>query len=312
MNRSTLPQLEQQCSIIEEEMKHAWAAAQSTPPARLYHYTDAQGLHGILSSGRFWATNIGFLNDRSELKYGCAIVTEALERRAHASSKLEREFIERALRVFNVFDGLFELYVACFCEDGDLLSQWRGYGGNGVGYAVAMDARLMGLRTPGRTPVDFVLRRVIYDYSEQAQLIDSLTQKTVDLLLDIERESGEEVAWNALPRLCHFFRDEVSEFLFCFKHPAFREEAEWRAVSVAGLYDDDSRVKFRPSRAGLIPYVEMEFSPSAGQMTAKIPITEIVCGPTAYPYPAQKALSLYLRNIGYSHVEVRASQIPLR
>ena len=28
------------------------------------------------------------------------------------------------------------LYAFCFCEDGDLLSQWRGYGVLGRGYAV--------------------------------------------------------------------------------------------------------------------------------------------------------------------------------
>jgi hypothetical protein len=35
-------------------------------PATLYHYTSVDGLLGILRSKRIWATDIRFLNDRSE------------------------------------------------------------------------------------------------------------------------------------------------------------------------------------------------------------------------------------------------------
>lgn len=34
-----------------------------------YHYTDAQGLLGIIQNGRLWATDIRFLNDPSEAHF---------------------------------------------------------------------------------------------------------------------------------------------------------------------------------------------------------------------------------------------------
>jgi hypothetical protein len=38
-----------------------------------------------------------------------------------------------------------DLYLTCFCEEGDLLSQWRGYGGNDGRYCIQFDAsRLWG------------------------------------------------------------------------------------------------------------------------------------------------------------------------
>jgi hypothetical protein len=38
-----------------------------TAHPELFHYTDLQGLRGILSSNTLWATNYRYLNDRSEL-----------------------------------------------------------------------------------------------------------------------------------------------------------------------------------------------------------------------------------------------------
>jgi hypothetical protein len=40
----------------------------------VYHYTDAAGFLGIISSGRFWATNADFLNDPSETTFALAAV----------------------------------------------------------------------------------------------------------------------------------------------------------------------------------------------------------------------------------------------
>jgi hypothetical protein len=39
-------------------------------PEHLYHYTDAGGLYGILTSEVLWATHIAFLNDTREAFYG--------------------------------------------------------------------------------------------------------------------------------------------------------------------------------------------------------------------------------------------------
>ena len=39
----------------------------ATVPAQLHHYTTAEGLRGILKSKSLWASDLRFLNDRSEL-----------------------------------------------------------------------------------------------------------------------------------------------------------------------------------------------------------------------------------------------------
>src|SRR5215207_1165696 len=43
--------------------------AASQPEGLVFHYTNAVGLLGIISSHRFWASNTAFLNDPSEGQY---------------------------------------------------------------------------------------------------------------------------------------------------------------------------------------------------------------------------------------------------
>ncbi len=137
-----------------------------TPPETLYHYTDSAGLLGIIGSpislpgteesvfgfergatfGTLWATDARYLNDAHELTYGAAALAEKLER--HAEESRTPQVVERLRELAEtVRDGRFELtygsdterslaHVTCFCESGDLLSQWRGYGG---GYAIGFD-----------------------------------------------------------------------------------------------------------------------------------------------------------------------------
>ena len=49
------------------------------PPRRLFHYTSAEGLLGILRDQRVWASDPEYLNDYTELRYGEELVARALE-----------------------------------------------------------------------------------------------------------------------------------------------------------------------------------------------------------------------------------------
>ena len=94
--------------------------------SRLYHYTSVSGLRGIIDSGNIRATHLGFLNDLSE-------------GRAAASNEAYRERLAET-------DKRSPLFIASFCrhlephqQKNGLLSQWRGYAGEGGGYCVVFD-----------------------------------------------------------------------------------------------------------------------------------------------------------------------------
>ena len=49
-------------------------------PTSLFHYTDAGGFLGILSTRSIWATDSSCLNDRQELLYAKDLITDQLDR----------------------------------------------------------------------------------------------------------------------------------------------------------------------------------------------------------------------------------------
>ena len=139
-------------------------------PDIVYHYTDAAGLMGILGSGKFWATDLAYLNDHTEFTHGANEVRRVYKR----MSKPERDDIETAmlpafvgrlhddqslanfaaLPNMSVLDvllrellpsirAMFIFGVTCFCEEGDLLSQWRGYAASAGGYALGFNSKLL-------------------------------------------------------------------------------------------------------------------------------------------------------------------------
>jgi hypothetical protein len=61
-------------------------------PNIVYHYTDDAGLRGIIESGTLWYTDVSYLNDPSEFKYGVSIATNVLERTTANASQAAQIF----------------------------------------------------------------------------------------------------------------------------------------------------------------------------------------------------------------------------
>ncbi|SFB04113.1 hypothetical protein SAMN04515620_11430 [Collimonas sp. OK607] len=95
----------------------------------LYHYTSAEGLQSILKGRSFWASDISYLNDSSELAYGTELFNERLaalveSRKCNYVGQFVK-YLSEAIGPF--FRERFRTYIVCFCSNGDQLSQWRGY-----------------------------------------------------------------------------------------------------------------------------------------------------------------------------------------
>jgi hypothetical protein len=108
-------------------------------PVTLYHYTDDNGLEGILRNQEIWATHYKCLNDTSELMSGEQHVEQVLPTIPDTlSDDLERLFAkvvcERYLDRPRV--SIVETFVASFSLEADSLPQWRAYGADGHGYAI--------------------------------------------------------------------------------------------------------------------------------------------------------------------------------
>jgi hypothetical protein len=182
------------------------------------------------------------------------------------------------------------IYVSCFCGDGDLLSQWRAYGGEG-GIALGFDrVELAGDDRESR------MVRVVYEREDQLRVARSFVAEVAafagKLAVDVD------VASYWLAALAPGMMSRV----VCFKDEAFSEESEWRLVSMRAPGVDAPL--FRATPRLIVPFREKQFAPAV--------VREIVVGPTPFPDVVERSFRTFLAKAGYGHVTVQLSRIPLR
>jgi hypothetical protein len=262
-----------------------------------------------VTSQTIWGTDARYLNDTSELSYVNTVVAQVANQLLEQYSQdLPRTFLEAAsMRLLDSFLDWFQVYVAWFCADGDQLSQWRGYPAGDVGYAVGFQPE------PMRRSTCLRLRRVLYDTDTQAELVGGVLAYFSDWLANIsgDRERTFFACQTALHETVHI----LSECVFCFKHPGFREEQEWRLVKLVmqGQLAPDDAMRFRNGSSGLVPYLELHPNGQPPGGAGLLPIISVVAGPNPYPELAANAARRLLASADYGDdVTVRNSEIPLR
>lgn len=274
-------------------------------PEVLYHYTTQQGLLGILSTRELWAGKIHFLNDSAEYKLGLRIAGSYLEQRSReAVDSQERERIEvlreelRIVRSVNVF-------VFSLTEEGDLLSQWRAYGGTG-GFSIGFDSEKL---TNSLADVPFRLRPCLYAAEEQERAIGALVDKVMKSEFSTERGRPHPTKPRTFIALRpgRVFGEALAELAPVLKDKSFEEEKEWRLISTPVSVRNE-RVAFRQGQSFLIPYFRI---PLSGEAEGN-PIMRIVVGPTAEAELAKEAVRMLIASKGFTDIEVVNSRIPLR
>ena len=278
------------------------------PPKRLYHYTDARGVEGILRNCCIHATNLGFMNDAGELQYARNLVQKVADELDSNCSDAVSFSLGGFVNALG--DRRMQYYAACFCADGDLLSQWRAYADSGGGYAIGFDTAALLRSVQGKMGLQrrawgSRLQQVDYDPHTQENIIRpicagfALIGKTCTQEFRRHRQLRDAIA-QCIGSLFLTLAPELSRV----KSPSFREEQEWR---IAVLQEDLPRT-FRVSRGGLlVPYLELSLpGPDSGV------IAEFRWGPTLSPQLARLGLQTCAEAFGYTGLEVNGSSIPLR
>src|SRR5580704_1767642 len=123
-------------------MPHLHAFCPPNPPP-LYHYATGSTLIEMIGSGEMWSTQLGCLNDASEVVYPIELLHAKAKKHLAASTVPEvTTLLERIVSGLAKSSILTEgRFVACFSEDGDDLSQWRGYSGGEGGYSLEFDSQ---------------------------------------------------------------------------------------------------------------------------------------------------------------------------
>lgn len=277
----------------------------------LHHYTDAIGLHGIISSNSLWATAAQFSNDLSETQYAVSVAREVVTEVWPGKKNLtgwDQLLYEHVVQVFGDPPRDFsQSFLVSFCEDGDLLSQWRAYGRK-AGFSIAFSSLMGGDKVLLRAGEGFrtLVRKVIYDPGFQRERLRLLLEKFVELVRGFQHPPNAAEGNTLHAELSLILIFELTDWACTVKHNAFSEEREWRLVTFP-TFGESPDVLVRPTPDLLLPYIELR--PQRGR---KLPVVEIRCGPSRLQQESAHAAGILLRRHGHAATQVTRSDIPLR
>jgi hypothetical protein len=217
------------------------------------------------------------------------------------------------------------IYLACFCEDDNLLSQWRTYGQSGgysLGFKVPPNIAIAGLGfKPEPNTYTAKWARVEYDRKEQAKKCSAILNPLLAIFDDPDTARAiATVTDHPLVGYDKLFRaivDILLEEIVSFKNEAFKVEKEWRVVvrqrELTKQGTDDggktpSPVHFRTSQGMLVPYVKL-IPPDPAK---KLPLACIRIGPMLDKTIAGMGVGMILGKNGFPHLRMQGSDIPVR
>ncbi len=285
----------------------------------LHHYTDAFGVHGIVTSNCLWATAAQFSNDLSEIEYAASIAMEIIEElwghKKNLSSWQQllaehvRQLLATPLHTFG------QPFIVSFCEDGDLLSQWRAYGRmSGFSLAFSPLCRHQQVHLVCRKGFRTVVRRVVCDPDKQRARLRFILGNLIKLVNGFSFATTSQEGASAHLELSLLLVLEMTDWACAVKHEAFSEEHEWRIITyprgatlVGTRPEKYEGVSVRPTSKLLLPYMILE-APTG----KRLPLVEIRCGPSQLQEQSGRALNILLRKHGYGHLPVTFSGVPLR
>lgn len=273
----------------------------------LFHYTTPAGLLGISFSKKIWATDVRFLNDKKEFQHTLDIINSIIEDFYKVNDKpnkikdIDYNFIEH-LRINLRRKWTPEVYVASFTEEGDLLSQWRGYCPKG-GFSIGFDFDFLSQIAKNH---DSDLLPCVYDFKIQNQILE-------ELLVFYGKKYTEAINVNNQINSDQLAHDVANEFIIdlsalapVLKHESFKEEKEWRIVSSRLRVMPE--IKFRATESNIIPYIEISLCRSDEEIDFK----SVFVGPGSNTQFAIEAILQLLKKNRMPEHTIKLSKVPYR
>ena len=270
----------------------------------IYHYTTAAGLLGILQSRMIWATEASYLNDSQEIKYGVDLAVEELNKLFEEKSVEDyRELIDTVTQKLLIF-GQSEIYVSFLCEDGDLLSKWKGYSDFGAGFSIGLNVDQFLISRPMLSASPIRIKKVVYDAVIQKRILWDEFNATLGQFDDWRGRYPKETMASYLPAAATGLTEYIKLQLVRFKAKAFEEEKEWRMIFYPFFQDVEYKnlIRFRIVGNRIIPYLEFQLPT----------ISEIVRGPKIDRESSRKAIDLIYERASIPPPQLSESKINLQ
>lgn len=265
----------------------------------LHHYTDVNGLTGIIQRQALWATDIGFLNDSQEMFAGIDLI----RRRCGHLNTIETidKRVQNAIREFYgqipefVKNNLTKrnIYIISFSKASDNLRQWMSYCPKNAGYSIEFDSSKILVDELLEHEKKVVCRLEEVDYHEK-RINEILTLKEI--------LNSTDVAAGNLGKVFSVLANELFFHCCAVKPKEFYDEQETRLVIHSRL-EKTHEVNFRTRAGIIIPHFEYPIEYSS--------IKEITIGPNINMSLARKGLETFLEKHSIT-CKIRESKCSLR
>lgn len=326
----------------------------------VYHYCGMSSFFNIFKSKKFWMHDIQKMNDYKEMVILLDGFISILDEEFKKSPFEIKEFDIDCNMVLSIIKGLYKfwtynlnvkdsmqykIFIACFSENRDVLSQWSMYGDNACGVAIGFD--FSSLQDFAHHTSNLIFQKVQYiDNIEKTNIQRQLANKYIQifkekLYVNIEKMLKSSTSYESA-KYGLLFGDsgnliDNNEYLknSCFidllkestkyKYECFKTEAEWRLIY---YYDnvEESQIKdesndnvdiekntyvsmnYRLTNNLLIKYITIPISRiiSVSNSTA---CNDIVIGPKNYN--TKNEIMDFIKSNGF-YYNVLKSEIPFR
>lgn len=288
-------------------VQHHLSGLNQRPPSEIWHYTNSEGLIGILKSGSIYATQVSCLNDNLEQRFfGDLILKRIISTQNQVVD--ENLSILRNLAIEALSNRDFSSashFVACFSEVEDDLNQWRGYGGGECGYAIGfkVDGILKALQYRNNS----ILLPLVYDETKHLLLANDVVMWAEKYYLQgINRGGIDKNRWAR--EFFTAFALELDIFASMFKHPKFFREEEHRIATLLGDLERGSLI-FQQKRTLLARHLPLDLKVGS---PALLPLSRIFVGPGPAQRVSKVSVGDLLLQCGYADIPVELSTVPYR
>jgi len=285
------------------------------------YYTTAATAIKALSNSEIWMRLTGVMNDHSEVQHGINCLHSALAASAgqQLSSALNSCFPGLYQEVLNQFQQwvphiFADTFITCISEheqedrEYGKLSMWRAYGGN-AGVALVLNPYVFFSETQALAAYT---SPVLYANASglEAKIVEVARKilGNTSYVQSIGRENARDATFHAL------------RFgAICTKHPAFKEEREWRIASSPSMQRSDYVKEFQEV-IGDVPQpvlkIKLEDQPDEGLIGFQPQdfIEQVLIGPCEFPSVIARSFAEEMNQRGFANpwAKIKITGIPLR
>jgi hypothetical protein len=287
------------------------------------YYTTAETALKAIRNREIWMRLTGVMNDHSEVQHGVNCLSTVLLPTSPTALLLANSlngcFKDLYREVSDLFNQwapsmLSDTFIACMSEHDRVdneygkLSMWRAYGGH-AGVAFVLNPEIFFSQTQ---ELATYMVPVLYSNPESLQIELSKLANKIHENTSYIQSMGRNMARDTFFHALRFIAVST-------KHPAFKEECEWRIVSSPSMQQSEYVKQYQEVIAGIpqpILKIELKVQPSQGLIGLGLEdfIKEILIGPCEFPSIICRSICQELQQKGFNNLckKIRITGIPLR